>query len=138
MLILYLHFIHRLGATAMPILSQKEKLHLLVVRDARKPVVFEVSDITPTMLEQGVVVYGSQSFSGDYNPYFFVYKDIVNIYHVIKFTQIEASEVFQTRYAEEALFKAQTHSEEALSITNTAVKSLGGVPMSLKALSCKV
>ena len=85
---------------------QADKIRLIVIRDARNPSVIDVSDVRPSVLDDRVIVFGSQSSSGDFNPYCFIYKDFLQKIHVCKFTQTEAINVFFGLSEEESITKA--------------------------------
>ena len=118
--------------------SQKDRVHLLVVRDARNPILIEVEDVSEDLLENQVVVFGSQSASGDFNPYYSVYKDILSRFQVLKFAQLGSTLAGYYEDARSSLSRARSLSIEALSIANCALGVLGSADMSLKAMVCKL
>ena len=116
-----------------------EKIHLVLLRDSRNPSVIEVSDVSKVALDKGlVIVFGSLSHAGDFNPYYFLYPDFLEKVHLCKFTQMGCQEVQVGMPAEMAIRKAIELSSEDLQVANTALGYLASTPMALKAMVCLV
>lgn len=114
--------------------TQKDKIHLLVVRDSRNPILIEPADASKECLESCIVTYGSQSASGDFNPYHVVYKDILGTYQVLKFAQLGVKPVCGFKTPDLAFSTALRASQEDMAAANFALVRFGADPMSLKCL----
>lgn len=118
--------------------TQKDKIHLLVVRDSRHPVLIEPTDIPKDCLDNSLIAYGSQSGSGDFNPYHIVYKDILGHFQVLKFSQLGVTTLGGFTEASVALEYALRLSNEHMAAANSALNLFGAAKMSLKCLISKM
>jgi hypothetical protein len=118
--------------------THKDKIHILVVRDSRHPVLIEPTDVSKECLESGIVTYGSQSASGDFNPYHIIYKDILGHFQVLKFSQLGVSLIGGFTESNLAFDYALRLSNDNMAASNYALNLFGATKMSLKCLISKM
>lgn len=119
--------------------TKKDKVHHIVIREARKPVLLLPEDVFPSIFEvPTALVYGSHSSLGDFNPYIVTYRDILKSFNIYRFSQsalrIESTCVDVISAIERSFVLAN----ESLTVANAALKTLGVEDMILKCMVCRI
>lgn len=119
--------------------TKKEKVHHLIIREARKPLLLPPEDVFPEIFSAPIVlVYGAQSALGDFSPYIATYIDALKVFNIFKFSQSSMSLVSTRPDAVGAIEQCYVLAKESLGVSNSALKSLGVEEMTLKCMVCRV
>ena len=122
----------------MPPLTQKERLHHLIIRQSRNyPELYEYTDISQQTFDIRVfVAFGAQSISNDFSPYCAAYKDIYGKYQLFKFTHTALTYIDSTSSPSEMIERAVYFSLSSMNVTNSALRIFCIEPMVPKCLIC--
>lgn len=120
--------------------TKNEQLHRVVTRDSRLPKCFELADLSEDALLRDVVVaIGGQHASGDFSPYYVLYKDFADRVHILRYTISEGlKHVKEVAPGQDALREAVIRSEACLEASNSALRIFSLPTMVLRYLVCKV